>query len=122
MTDNGSRVAIVTGGSGGIGQAITARLARDGFSVAVHYVGNAGKSEDIAQSIKNTGGQAVAVAADVTDPAQVERAFAQATAAFGRLDVVVHTAGIMPLGPIVGGDLALFDKVIATNLRGTYSC
>ena len=120
MTDNGSRVAIVTGGSGGIGQAISARLARDGFSVAVHYVGNAGKSEDIAQSIKNTGGQAVAVAADVTDPAQVERAFAQATAAFGRLDVVVHTAGIMPLGPIVGGDLALFDKVIATNLRGTY--
>ena len=86
----------------------------------MHYVGNAGKAEDVAQAIKNDGGQSVTVAADVADPAQVERAFAQATDTFGRLDVVVHTAGIMPLGPIVGGDLALFDKVIATNLRGSY--
>ena len=120
MTDSPSKAAIVTGGSGGIGRAIATRLAHDGFAVAVHYAGNAGRAEDVAQAIKNDGGQAVAVAADVADPAQVERAFAQAADAFGRLDVVVHTAGIMPLGAIAAGDLALFDKVIATNLRGTF--
>jgi len=70
--------------------------------------------------IKARGGQAIAVQADVTDATQVERLFQETADAFGRIDVAVNTAGIMPLSPIAKLDLEVFDKVIATNLRGTF--
>jgi 3-oxoacyl-[acyl-carrier protein] reductase len=117
---NPSKVALVTGGSGGIGRAVAARLARDGFAVVVHYAGNADRAGQVVREIEATGGQAVAVRADVADVADVERLFREATEAFGRVDVVVHTAGVMPLSPIADGDLDAFDRVIATNLRGTF--
>jgi 3-oxoacyl-[acyl-carrier protein] reductase len=62
----------------------------------------------------------IAVQADVAKPADVERLFKQTLEAFGTIDVVVHTAGIMPLLPIAGGDVETFDKVISTNLRGAF--
>jgi len=115
-----TKSAIVTGASGGIGRVVAKRLASDGFAVAVHYAGNPAKAETVVTEIKGAGGKAIAVQADVAKPADVETLFKQTLDAFGTIDVVVHTAGIMPLLPISGGDVETFDKVIMTNLRGTF--
>ena len=115
-----TKTAVVTGASGGIGRMVAKRLASDGFAITVHYSGNPAKAEAVVAEINNAGGKAVAVQADVAIAADVERLFKESTEAFGRPDVVVHCAGIMPLFPIASGDAATFDKVIATNLRGTF--
>ena len=120
MTDTQVKVAIVTGASGGIGRAVALRLARDGFRVVLNYAGNAGHAEAAAAEIKAAGGHAFAVQADVADAAAVERLFQETLGAFGRIDVVVNSAGIMPMGPIAEGSLEAFDRVIATNLRGSF--
>ncbi len=115
-----TKSAIVTGASGGIGRVVAKRLASDGFAITVHYAGNPAKAETVVTEIKGAGGKAIAVQADVAKPANVETLFKQTLDAFGTIDVVVHTAGIMPLLPISGGDVETFDKVIMTNLRGTF--
>jgi len=115
-----TKSAIVTGASGGIGRVVAKRLASDGLAVAVHYAGNPAKAETVVAEIKGAGGKAFTVQADVAKPVDVERLFKQTLDAFGTIDVVVHSAGIMPLLPIAGGDVETFDKVIATNLRGTF--
>ena len=120
MTNSGTKNAIVTGASGGIGSSIAKRLAKDGFSVVVNYAGKPAPAEAVIADIKAAGGQGIAVQADVANAADVERLFKESLAAFGRPDVVVHCAGIMPLFPIASGDVTAFDKVIATNLRGTF--
>lgn len=112
--------AIVTGASGGIGRAVARRLASDGFAVIVGYAGNASKAEETVAGIQAAGGRATAIQADVADASDVERLFTAAGDTFGNLDVVVNCAGIMPLRPIEGSDADVFDKVIATNLRGTF--
>jgi 3-oxoacyl-[acyl-carrier protein] reductase len=112
--------AIVTGASGGIGRAVATRLARDGFAIVVSYAGNASKAEETVSAIESLGGRAVAVQGDVANAADVERLFKTAIDTFGPVEVVVSCAGIMPLRPIVGSDTDVFDKVIATNLRGTF--
>jgi 3-oxoacyl-[acyl-carrier protein] reductase len=121
-TSTKKQSAIVTGASRGIGRAVATRLARDGFAVVVNYAGNAIKAEEVVAEIKTAtaGGQAIAAQADVASAADVERLFKEAMDTFGGINVVVNCAGIMPLSPIDGGDLELFDKVIATNLRGTF--
>jgi 3-oxoacyl-[acyl-carrier protein] reductase len=93
---------------------VARRLASDGFAVAVNYAGNATKAEEVVAEIKSTGGQTIAMQADV------ERLFKETIDTFGGINVIVNCAGIMPLSTIAGGDLELFDKVIATNLRGTF--
>src|SRR6266436_3775581 len=98
-----TKSAIITGASGGIGRVVAKRLASDGFAVAVHYAGNPAKAETVVAEIKGAGGKAIAVQADVAKPADVERLFKQTLDAFGTIDVVVHSAGIMPLLPIAGG-------------------
>ncbi len=114
------KTAIVTGASRGIGRTIALRLAADGFGVVVNYAGNAAKAEEVVNEITSAGGRALAVQADVANPEDVKQLFEKTLKAFGQIDVVVNNAGIMPLSPIAKGDVETFDKVIATNLRGTF--
>jgi 3-oxoacyl-[acyl-carrier protein] reductase len=120
MTTSPTKSAIVTGASGGIGRAVAKRLAKDGLAICVHYAGNPTKAESVVDEINNAGGRAVAVQADVANAEDVKWLFEESMDAFGGSDVLVHSAGIMPLFPIASGDVAAFDKVIATNLRGTF--
>jgi 3-oxoacyl-[acyl-carrier protein] reductase len=117
---NVRKTAIVTGASRGIGRTIALRLAADGFGVVVNYAGNAAKAEEVVSEIASTGGRAVAIQADVAKSQDVKQLFEKTITAFGQIDVAVNNAGIMPLSPIVKGDVETFDKVIATNLRGTF--
>jgi 3-oxoacyl-[acyl-carrier protein] reductase len=120
MNTNQAKSAIVTGGSRGIGQAIAMRLAADGFAVVVNYAGNAAKAQETVAAIEKAGGKAMAVQGDVGNPQDVANLFAATKEAFGRIDVVVNSAGIMPLAPIAENSLEAFDKIIATNLRGSF--
>ncbi|MEI2417062.1 SDR family oxidoreductase [Orrella sp. JC864] len=119
-TNETGRVALVTGGSRGIGGAISRRLAADGLAVAVNYAGNAAKAQETVAAIEAAGGKAIAIQGDVGDPAEVAALFERTCQAFGRIDVVVNSAGIMPMAPVAPDSLADFDKVIATNLRGAF--
>lgn len=121
MTQQISKVALVTGASGGIGAETARRLARDGFAVIVNYAGAAAPAEQVAREIEAAGGKAVVAQADVSDPAAVRRLFDSAEAAFGGVDVVVNNAGIMKLANIADADDALFDQTIAVNLKGVFN-
>jgi 3-oxoacyl-[acyl-carrier protein] reductase len=114
------KTAIVTGASRGIGRAVAKRLARDGFAVVVNYASNAKEADATVAEIKSAGDQAIAVKADVGNAADVERLFEETVKGFGAIDVVVNNSGIMTLSPIGKGEAAVFDKVIQTNLRGTF--
>jgi len=115
-----TQTAIVTGASGGIGQGVAERLAKDGFAVVAHYAGNPAKAEETVKRIEAAGGTAIAVGADISKVAEVAQLFEKAKSAFGEITVVVNSAGIMVLAPIRKGDIENFNKVIATNLRGSY--
>ena len=119
-TDQGPRVAIVTGGSGGIGRASAKRLAEDGYAVIVHYAGNQDGADAAVHEITTAGGQGAAIQADVADEQAVEAMFERAEEQFGGVDVVVHTAGRMPLAPLAELDLSVLDDLHRTNVRGTF--
>jgi 3-oxoacyl-[acyl-carrier protein] reductase len=114
------KTAIVTGASRGIGRTIALRLAADGFGVVVNFAGNTAKAEEVVNEITSAGGRALAIQADIANPEDVKQLFEKTIKAFGQIDVVVNNAGIMSLSPIAKGDVETFDKVIATNLRGTF--
>jgi 3-oxoacyl-[acyl-carrier protein] reductase len=114
------RVALVTGGSGGIGRAVAERLAADGMAVAVHYAGNQVKAEAVVEAITAAGGRAISVGGDVADEHDMSAAFEAVEQAFGGIDVVVNTAGVMVLGPIAAFDLDELDRILRTNIRGTF--
>ena len=115
-----AKTAIVTGASRGIGRSIAKRLAADGFAVVVNYAGSSDQAQEVVNEIRSADGEASAIKADVSNPEEVRQLFEETIQKSGRVDVVVNNAGIMPLSPIAKGDVEAFDKVIATNLRGTF--
>ena len=119
-TNTNGRVAIVTGGSRGIGRETAQRLSKDGFAIVVNYAGNQDEAEAAVKSITDTGGKAVAVQADVADERAVAALFDTAEQEFGGVDVVVHAAGLMILSPLVDLDLDVLDRMHRTNVRGTF--
>ena len=117
---HGPRVALVTGGSGGIGKATCERLGRAGMSIAVHYAGNQARADAIVSAITGAGGAAMAVRGDVADEAEMVAAFDAVEEEFGGVDVVVNTAGIMLLGPLASFSLDDLDRMHRVNIRGTF--
>ncbi|WP_136069133.1 SDR family oxidoreductase [Modicisalibacter radicis] len=120
MTDATQKVALVTGASRGIGRAIAQKLAADGFAVVVNYAGSDSLAEQAVADIEARGGRALAVQADIADPDAVGRLFAQALETFGRLDAVVNNAGMMQMAKLTTDNVAVLDKTLATNLRGSW--
>ncbi|MXM66836.1 SDR family oxidoreductase [Streptomyces sp. HUCO-GS316] len=118
--DGRPRVAVVTGGSRGIGRETVVRLAADGHAVVVGYAGNRAAAEAVVKEVTAAGGRAVAVRADVAEEDQVAGLFAQAESEFGGIDVVVHAAGRLYLAPVAELDLTELDAMHRTNIRGTF--
>ncbi|WP_328866520.1 SDR family oxidoreductase [Streptomyces sp. NBC_00304] len=120
VEESATRVAIVTGGSGGIGGAVAAALAARGMAVVVHYSGGPGRAGKVVASIQEAGGLAVAAPGDIADETEMAALFDTAEERFGAVDVVVNTAGIMLLAPVVEMDLDAFDRMHRVNVRGTF--
>ena len=116
----GARVAIVTGGSGEIGRAVAERLGADGMHVVVHYAANRAKAQEVVELITNAGGSAIALGGDVADESSMVALFDETEQHFGGVDVVVHTAGILVLSTIAELNLEDLDRIIRTNIRGTF--
>jgi 3-oxoacyl-[acyl-carrier protein] reductase len=114
------KVALVTGGSRGIGAAIAKRLAADGASVAITYAKDASAASAVVKAIERDGGKAMAIQADATDAKAVEAAVEKAFATFGRLDVLVNNAGTAIPKPFEEATLEEMDRVIAINVRGVF--
>ncbi|HTW24267.1 MAG TPA: SDR family oxidoreductase [Candidatus Baltobacteraceae bacterium] len=117
-----NKVAIVTGSATGIGKAIATAMAGEGASVVIDYVGAPAPANAVVQSIQATGGKAVAAAADVSNPDQVNQLVQKAVDSFGRLDILVNNAGIEYKHPFTEFPLELWQKVIAVDLTGPFLC
>ncbi len=123
-TSNGQKllgkVAVVTGGSRGIGAGIAKRLAADGASVVITYTKGAEPAASVVKEIVTAGGKATAIQADATDAKAVQAAFAKTVAIYGKLDVLVNNAGTAIPKPFVDATLEELDRVVDINLRGVF--
>lgn len=122
LLDLSGRVAIVTGGSRGIGRAIAERLAGSGAAVVVNYRGNAAAAEATVATITAAGGTAIAIQGDVSQPEDVEHLVKTTLERFGHIDILVNNAGITRDTLLLRMKESDFDEVIATNLRGVFLC
>ena len=119
------RVAIVTGGSGGLGQRICRALASNSVHVVVNYAESEAKALGVARELTALGPRAIALQADVTDPAQVARMVWQANKEFGRIDILVNDAAFnayVPFKELDNLTLDLWHKILETNLTGPFVC
>ena len=114
------KVALVTGGSRGIGAAIVRRLAGDGADVAFSYAASRERAEDVVREVEALGRRAIAIRADQADTAEVEALVQKAHAALGRLDILVNSAGVFVTGMVDdrGADRAVFDRQLDVNVKG----
>ena len=118
MSKLNEKVALVTGGSRGIGAAIAKRLAEDGASVAITYAKDANAASAVVKAIERNGGKAVAIQADAADVEAVKSAVEKTVATFGRLDVLVNNAGTAIPKTFEETTLEEMDRVIDINVRG----
>ena len=116
------KVALVTGGSRGIGRAIVLTLAKAGADVAINYAGNTAAAEETAEAVKAMGRKAIVLKGDVADTAVCEDMIKQAVAELGRLDILVNNAGINRDAMLHKMTVEQWDQVIAVNLTGTFYC
>src|SRR5689334_25411656 len=114
------KVALVTGGSRGIGAAIARRLAADGANVAVTYSKGADAAASVVKEIERGGAKAIAIQADAADADAVRNAVDRTVSFFGQLDVLVNNAGTVIPAKVEETTLADFDRVFAVNVRGTF--
>ncbi|ODV56015.1 SDR family oxidoreductase [Lysinibacillus fusiformis] len=112
------RVALVLGGSGGIGRSVVEKLAEEGYAIGIHYSSSKTNAKQLEASIVARGGQAISVGGDVANEIEMSMAFELVEKAFGSIDVVINTAGIMLLSPIAELDLNDLDRMHRTNIRG----
>ncbi|HTV71817.1 MAG TPA: 3-oxoacyl-ACP reductase family protein [Rhizobiaceae bacterium] len=120
MADLAGKVALVTGGSRGIGAAVAKRLAKDGANVAFTYARAADRAKEVVRAIEKLGREALAIAADSADPESGEAAVTATLARFGRLDILVNNAGIYEMGTIDRLTRDDFERTVSTNLRGPF--
>ena len=116
------RVALVTGGSRGIGRAICVELARNGARVAVNYAGSSQAAQETAELCRALGVEAEPFQADVSDPAACEALVSAVKERFGQIDILVNNAGVARDGLLMTAKEADFDQTMDTNLKGTYFC
>jgi 3-oxoacyl-[acyl-carrier protein] reductase len=121
MSKLANKVALVTGGSRGIGAAIAKRLAADGASVAITYAKDASAASAVVKAIELSGGKAIAIQADAANVEAVKDAVEKAVATFGRLDVLVNNAGTAIPKPFEESTLEEMDRVIDINVRGVFA-
>lgn len=115
------KIALVSGASRGIGKEIAIALAQDDYIAIITYVSNPDKAKDVVKHIERSGGEAIAIKVDVSNQAEVSSLFEEIKKRFGRLDVVINTAGISILKPLSELTMVDFNQVIATNLTGTFN-
>ncbi|MFD2925490.1 3-oxoacyl-[acyl-carrier-protein] reductase [Halobacillus naozhouensis] len=116
------QVALVTGASRGIGRAIALELAQNGAKVAVNYAGSEDRAEAVIQEIKDNGGEAIKIQANVSQADDVSRMVKTVVEEFGRLDILVNNAGITKDNLLMRMKEQEFDDVIDTNLKGVFMC
>jgi 3-oxoacyl-[acyl-carrier protein] reductase len=113
-----NKVAIITGGSRGIGAAIALRLAAEGASVVVNYASNKGAADEVVAKAQDLGVKAIAVQGTVAKEEDGRRLVEEAVKAFGKIDILVNNAGIFEMGPIDQVDISQYDRVFNVNVRG----
>ncbi|MDU8362392.1 3-oxoacyl-ACP reductase family protein [Pseudomonas syringae group sp. J309-1] len=114
------KIALVQGGSRGIGAAIVKRLAEEGASVAFTYVSSEAKAQELQESITGNGGKALAIKADSADAEAIRNAVALTVEKFGRVDILVNNAGVLAIGPLDEFSLEDFDRTLAINVRSVF--
>lgn len=122
MNQNENKIALVTGGSRGIGRAIALALAADGAAVIVNYNGNKEKAEEVVREIEAAGGTAESFGCNVADLDATKEMIDFVIKKYGRLDILVNNAGVTRDGLIMKMSEEDFDKVLETNLKGTFNC
>jgi 3-oxoacyl-[acyl-carrier protein] reductase len=120
MSDNHGQVALVTGGSRGIGAAIALRLAQEGADVSITYQAAAERAAQVVKEIERLGRRGFAVQADSADPAAVRTAVDATVAELGGLDILVNNAGVFPYGPFEEVELEELDRTIAIHVRAAF--
>ena len=115
-----NKVAIVTGGNSGIGQAIVLELARQGANIVIDYISHPEATEALEQQITALGDQSIGVAADVSKLADLQKLVAAAVSRFGRVDIMVNNAGIETRTSVLDTSEDQYDKVMAINLKSAF--